>query len=191
MSGLLSFEEKSILLKQARIAMEEAVNTGTYKQIDFNNIPANLCQLGSSFVTLTKKGELRGCIGSLDFKIPLVEDVRRHAVAAALNDFRFPPVQTEELKEILIEISHLTLPRQYFYQSPGELLRKLRPNIDGVVLRDGIHQATFLPQVWIKIPDPENFLSQLCLKMGAPAHYWRTNQLEILIYQVDEFHESG
>jgi AMMECR1 domain-containing protein len=69
------------------------------------------------------------------------------------------------------------------------LLAKLRPGIDGVVLSDGLRRATFLPQVWEKLPEPELFLEHLCQKMGAPADLWRKKHLEVLIYQVEEFHE--
>jgi AMMECR1 domain-containing protein len=75
------------------------------------------------------------------------------------------------------------------YENPDELLKKLRPNIDGVVIQDGMHRATFLPQVWEKIPIPEEFLDQLCMKMGAPPDLWRRKKLEVKTYQVEEFHE--
>ena len=70
-----------------------------------------------------------------------------------------------------------------------DLLEKLRPGIDGVLLRDGQRRATFLPQVWDKLPDPADFLDNLCYKMGAPSNLWRKKHLDVLIYQVEEFHE--
>jgi len=75
------------------------------------------------------------------------------------------------------------------YQNAQELLKKIRPGVDGVVLQDGLRKATFLPQVWEKLPCPELFLSQLCMKMGAPADLWRKKPLDVYIYQVQEFHE--
>jgi hypothetical protein len=119
----------------------------------------------------------------------LAEDVRNHAVAAALDDYRFPPVRPVELESIAIEISYLTSPKPLVYSEPTELPGLLRPEIDGVVLMDGIRRATFLPQVWQKLPDPEDFLSHLCQKMGGHPNIWRQKMLQVKTYQVDEFHE--
>ena len=83
----------------------------------------------------------------------------------------------------------LTRPQPLKYDRPDELLTLLRPNIDGVILRDGMRRATFLPQVWDKIPDPQDFLEELCMKMGAQPDLWRRKKLEVLTYQVEEFHE--
>lgn len=102
--------------------------------------------------------------------------MREHAVAAALEDFRFPPVRPEELSEIRIEVSYLTPLEPVEFDSPEELLSRLRPGVDGVVLRQGWRRATFLPQVWEQIPDPQEFLDHLCLKMGRPPRLlaqWR------------------
>jgi AmmeMemoRadiSam system protein A len=140
-------------------------------------------------VTLTSRGYLRGCVGALEAYQSLAEDVCEHAVAAAFQDYRFPPVQARELKDIEIEISYLTQPEPLKYENPDALPKLLRPNIDGVVLRDGGRRATFLPQVWEKIPNPEEFLEELCMKMGAPADLWRRKRLNVMIYQVEEFHE--
>jgi AmmeMemoRadiSam system protein A len=128
-------------------------------------------------------------VGALEPYQSLVEDVREHAIAAAFQDYRFPPVQANEIKDIEIEISYLTRPEKLDYKNPNELPKILRPNIDGVVLRDGMKRATFLPQVWDKIPDPEEFLEQLCMKMGSPADLWRRKKLDVMTYQVEEFHE--
>jgi AmmeMemoRadiSam system protein A len=140
-------------------------------------------------VTLTSHGELRGCIGALEATQPLVEDVRIHAIAAALEDYRFPPVHPEELPFIKIEISRLTTPQPLDYRDPADLLSQLRPGVDGVVLRDGMRRATFLPQVWEKVPEADIFLGMLCRKMGAPTETWRKKKLTVLTYQVEEFHE--
>jgi AmmeMemoRadiSam system protein A len=144
---------------------------------------------GAAFVTLTIAGELRGCIGSLQAFRPLIEDVLDHAVDAALNDYRFQPVSTEEVPLLEIEISHLSAPQPLDYAEPAQLPTKLKPQVDGVVLRDGGRSATFLPQVWDQLSDPQQFLNQLCQKMGAPASLWRQKKLQVSIYHVDEFHE--
>lgn len=185
----LTEEERCTLIKLAREALEAGVSGVPLSKLDFSTLSYRLQQPGATFVTLTRKGELRGCIGTLEAQIALAEDVRQHAVAAALNDYRFPPVNPSEIQEIEIEVSYLTCPVPLHYDDPADLMRKLRPCIDGVLIRDGWHRATFLPQVWEKIPDPADFLSHLCMKMGRPPDIWRKQPLEIYIYQVEEMHE--
>jgi AmmeMemoRadiSam system protein A len=188
--GGLTQEEKRILLKLAREAIEDAVCRRYLPPIDLSRLPERLREPGAAFVTLTEGGELRGCIGALEATQPLAVDVREHAAAAAVEDFRFPPVRPEELDRLEIEISRLTPPQPLEYDGPLDLMRKLHPGIDGVVLKDGIRRATFLPQVWEKLPNPGEFLDQLCLKMGLPRNTWRTRKLEVLIYQVEQFQED-
>ncbi|MCX7607772.1 MAG: AmmeMemoRadiSam system protein A [Anaerolineales bacterium] len=185
----LSEAEKQYLLKLARRSIEAAVRGEPPPPIDPSALTPTLRAPGASFVTLTKGGALRGCIGALEPYQPLVEDVREHAAAAALQDFRFPPVTPDELDEIKIEISRLTPPTPLEYRNTEDLIAKLRPGVDGVVLRDGWRRATFLPQVWEKIPDKADFLSHLCHKMGVPPDTWRKKHLEVFVYQVEEFHE--
>jgi AmmeMemoRadiSam system protein A len=185
----LTSEERSVLLHLARQSLEKAVKGEILPALDTNAIPSSLLAPGATFVTLTKRGELRGCIGALEAHQPLVEDVREHAVAAALQDYRFPPVQQEEISDIGIEISRLTTPQPLEYTGPDDLVSHLRPGVDGVVIRDGFRRATFLPQVWEKIPDPRVFLSYLCQKMGESPDLWMHKKLEVLTYQVEEFQE--
>jgi AmmeMemoRadiSam system protein A len=189
MPDQLTQEQRQTLLKAARKAMEQAVCGDLLTPVDLNTFEPRLRELGATFVTLTRKGDLRGCIGTLEAYQPLIEDACEHAIAAALQDYRFPPVQPEELPEIKIEISRLTTPLPFEYESPEELLNHLKPNVDGVVLRDGFRRATFLPQVWEKVPEPALFLDLLCQKMGAPMNLWQRKKLEVFIYQVEEFHE--
>lgn len=181
--------ERALLLKFARQALEDGVCGRPLLPLFLDELSPRLRQPGASFVTLTSHGELRGCIGTLEASQPLVEDVRQHAVAAALEDFRFPPVRVNELPFIKVEISRLTVPIPLDYQDAADLLRQLRPGVDGVVLMDGIRRATFLPQVWEKVPDAEIFLGMLCRKMGAPTEAWRKQRLTVLIYTVEEFHD--
>ncbi len=185
----LTQEEKQFLLHLARQVLERAVRGEKVPPIELEALSPCLQAEGASFVTLTKGGELRGCVGALEPYQPLAEDVREHTVAAALEDFRFPPVQPDELPQIEVEVSRLTRPVPLAYDGPEDLLAKLQPGLDGVVIRDGFRRATFLPQVWDKIPDKVDFLDQLCWKMGAEPDLWRRNKLEVLIYQVEEFHE--
>ena len=185
----LDASERRLLLKLARQALEDGVCSRPLSPIFLNELSPRLRQPGASFVTLTSHGELRGCIGALEASQPLVEDVRQHAVAAALEDFRFPPVHPDELPFIHIEISRLTTPELLEYRDSEDLLRQLRPGVDGVVLMDGLRRATFLPQVWEKVPEAEIFLGMLCRKMGSSTDAWRKKKLTVLTYQVEEFHE--
>lgn len=185
----LTLEERQFLLKLARQSLEAGVRGESLPPLDLSTLTPLLRQMGTSFVTLTQHGQLRGCIGALEPYQSLAEDVREHAVAAALNDYRFPSVQPEELPSIEIEISRLTKPQLLEYTDAEGLLRKLRPGIDGVILSDGVRRSTFLPQVWKKIPDPKAFLGYLCEKMGALSNLWQYKKLDVFIYQVEEFHE--
>ncbi len=189
MSDSLTPEEKQILLKLARQAIEAAVNGEAPPPPAPASLTPSLLADGASFVTLTKRGALRGCIGALEPYQPLAADVCEHAAAAAREDYRFPPVEADELSEIEIEVSRLTLPAPLEYRDADDLLAKLRPGVDGVILRDGWRRATFLPQVWEKIPDKAEFLANLCYKMGAAPDAWRKKHLEVLTYQVEEFRE--
>jgi len=186
---LLSPDERLFLLKLARQALEAGVRGEPAPKLDLQSLPPSLSQPGASFVTLTRGGDLRGCVGALEPYLPLAEDVQEHAIAAALQDYRFPPVQPAELADINIEVSRLTLPQDLDYSSPEDLLARLRPGVDGVTLIDGRRRATFLPQVWEKLPDGQTFLAHLCSKMGGPTDLWRKKKLRVQIYQVEEFHE--
>ena len=189
MQDELTPEERNTLLRLAREAMEHGVRDEPLPALDESMLSAKLREDGASFVTLTVRGELRGCIGALEPYQPLAQDVREHAVAAALEDPRFPPVSERELSGIQIEVSRLTRPVPLEYKDANDLLSKLRPHIDGVILRDSFHRATFLPQVWEKIPGTAEFLNNLCYKMGVSDNTWRIKHLEVLVYQVEEFHE--
>jgi hypothetical protein len=189
MENQLTTEERQTLLKLARQALEASVRGQALPPLDPASLSSRLRQPGASFVTLTRRKELRGCVGALEAYQSLAEDVREHASAAALQDYRFHPVQAQELSEIQIEVSCLTPPQDLEYAQPGDLAGVLRPHIDGVTLFDGWRKATFLPQVWEKLPDPVDFLAHLCQKMGADPDLWRRRKLRVQTYQVEEFHE--
>lgn len=189
MADELTPEERTTLLRLARQAMELGVRGQALSPIDESTLPPALREVGATFITLTVHGQLRGCIGALEPYQPLAEDVREHAVAAALEDPRFPRVSERELNGIQIEVSRLTRPIPLEYKDSNDLLSKLRPHVDGVVMRHGFRRATFLPQVWEKIPNPAEFLSNLCYKMGLQAEAWRSQHLDVFTYQVEEFHE--
>lgn len=191
MEDKLTSEEQKTLLRLAREALECGVKGEHLPPLDTSVLTPRLREDGASFVTLTESGQLRGCIGALEPYQSLAQDVREHAVAAALEDPRFPPVSGHELDRINIEVSRLTHPVPLQYTDTNDLLSRLRPHVDGVILRDSFRRATFLPQVWEKISDPAEFLSNLCYKMGADPELWRRKHLEVLVYQVEEFQEAA
>jgi len=147
-------------------------------------------QVAGTFVCLKKNQQLRGCIGNLISENSIAEGVRSNAINAALNDYRFKELTRDELEEIDVEVSVLTPPQKITYSDWHDLVSKLRVGIDGVILRKGAMSATFLPQVWHQLPLVESFLSQLCLKAGLSSEAWKTEPLEIEIYQVQSFSRS-
>lgn len=139
---------------------------------------------GASFVTLTLHGELRGCIGSLQAYQPLADDVAQNAFNAAFRDPRFAPLDDSERDALDLHISILSPGTPIHFTSEADLLRQLRPGIDGLILQDGHHRGTFLPQVWESLPDPVDFLAHLKRKAGLPSHYWSPT-LQVQRYTVD------
>jgi len=145
---------------------------------------------GASFVTLHLQGQLRGCIGSLQARRPLGRDVALNATAAAFQDDRFPPLRHRELPAVVLEVSVLSPLEPVAFKDEEELLKLLRPGVDGLVLDYPGHRGTFLPQVWAQLPEPEAFLAQLKRKAGLPAHFWNEG-LRISRYTVTEYQETG
>lgn len=188
--GALPAEQRSLLLRLARQAMELAASGKPGPALRLEDLPETLRAPHATFVTLTSRGDLRGCIGALQASLPLAEDVVEHARAAATEDFRFHPVRPEETSGIEIEISILSDPVPLEYGDADDLVASLRPNTDGVILTSGRHRATFLPQVWEKIPEPHQFLDLLCEKAGLPRRAWHTGHLDVLTYQVESFEET-
>ena len=131
-----------------------------------------LLEPGAVFITLKRDGVLRGCVGSLAAVRPLLDDVRENAVAAACRDTRFPPVEPAELDGLELEVTELTAPVPMSFADEADALAQLRPGEDGVVLRWGRRRATFLPQVWDSLPEPESFLAQLKRKAGLSEDFW-------------------
>ncbi len=141
----------------------------------------------ASFVTLHLGEALRGCIGSLEARRPLVCDVAHNAFAAAFQDPRFPPLSAAELQALRIHISVLSAPQPLHFTSQEDLLRQLRPGIDGLILEEGeVYRGTFLPSVWASLPEPRQFLAQLKLKAGLPPDYW-SDTLRVWRYTTESF----
>lgn len=150
-----------------------------------------LAKPGATFVTLTWGGKLRGCIGSLEARRALGEDVVANALSAAFRDPRFPPLTAAEFAEVELEVSELSAPQPLWEVglAPAEpvALDMLRPRVDGVVIRYGSQRATFLPQVWDQLPDPAEFMANLKAKAGLPRDFW-SRDISVETYQVREHH---
>lgn len=144
---------------------------------------------GATFVTLMQHQALRGCIGTLEARRPLLQDVAHNAQAAAFHDPRFSPIVPAELATVSIYISVLSRPEPFLVQDREELLRRLEPGRHGVILQEGARRATFLPAVWDSLPEAEDFLEQLLHKAGLPRHHWSPT-LRFLVYTTESFSET-
>jgi len=182
--------ERRFLLELARKTVREVAATGKPPAVDTATLAPKFTTNKGCFVTLTERGALRGCIGHIVAQEPLVQAVVDNARNAALRDPRFPPVTAEEVAQLEIEISVLTDPLPLFFSSPKDLLQKLQPGKDGVVLQIGGRGATYLPQVWEQIPDKVEFLNSLAEKAGCNASDWRGSGVTVSIYHVESFKES-
>ncbi|MCI4441306.1 AmmeMemoRadiSam system protein A [Tibeticola sp.] len=178
------------LLRLARAAIERALGMPGHALPPFPEaVEAALDAPGATFVTLTQRGALRGCIGSLVAHRRLREDVQANAVAAALEDPRFAPLSVDELPRTEVEVSLLSPPQPIPVHSRAEALRALRPGVDGVIFSWGPYRSTFLPQVWEQLSEPEVFLQHLVAKAGLPPDFWDTG-VRLQRYTVEKWRES-
>jgi len=164
---------------------------GERYELDEASLPPRLLEEKACFVTLNKDKRLRGCIGHLSARVKLFECVQENALNAALRDSRFRQVTETELADIKVEISVLSEPKPLSYDSPDDLLQKLIPEVDGVIIKRGMRSSTYLPVVWEQLPDKEEFLSRLCEKQGSGPDCWKLEGTVIETYQAQEFHEQG
>ena len=182
----LTDSERSTLLALAAASIAHGLEHGRPLVPRDPSYPSALRLERASFVTLNTHGRLRGCIGALEARRPLAEDVAVHAFAAAFQDPRFPPLGHPELQALHIHISVLNPRERLEARSEAEAISALRPGIDGLILEEGGLRSTFLPAVWDSLPDPGEFLSRLRLKAGLPAQYW-SETLTLFRYTVEEF----
>lgn len=161
-----------LLLRLARESIRHGLQHGKPLPVDLAATPPDLRDVRATFVTLEIDGRLRGCIGTLEAHRPLAVDVAVNAYESAFRDPRFPPVQSFEEPQLGIHISILTPPAPLPCAGEADLLAKLRPGVDGLILQDGRGRATFLPSVWDDLADPKLFLEHLKLKAGLPADHW-------------------
>jgi AmmeMemoRadiSam system protein A len=187
----LTHEEQRHLLTLACDAIAAAANGQPLPQPDLNSLSPALSQLGACFVTINQAGTLRGCTGTLIATRQLALEVVRSAAQTATGDPRFDPIRPDELDTLEIEISVLSSPRKLHFDDPALLPELIRPGVDGVTLYHGAQRATFLPQVWERIPDPQRFLEMLCRKMGLPSTAWTEPGITAEVYQVTHFSEDN
>lgn len=189
MKDHLSLQERKGLLSLARSVIESRLVDGVQTQRPEPPSPAMLEQRGC-FVTLHKAGQLRGCIGTIEPVSSLIECVESNAQNAAFRDPRFPALQKEELSDIDIEVSVLTVPKKLAFEDGQDLKRQLKPLVHGVILSRGFRRSTFLPQVWEQLPDKDQFLEHLCLKGGMSATAWKDPKTEVRVYEAEVFGEQ-
>jgi AmmeMemoRadiSam system protein A len=186
----LSEDEGNYLLAVARNTIKDRLHNREGPQINWKDLPEKFQEQLGTFVTLTIDGNLRGCIGHIIPRETVIEGIRENSINAAFRDPRFPPLTREEFENTEIEISILTAPEELSYTDADDLLNKLRPGVDGLIIKKGPYEATFLPQVWDQLPDKEEFLSHLCLKAGLSHDSWRKEKLQVSTYQVQAFEEE-
>lgn len=173
------------LLPLARAAISAALG----QPVQITRFTDALQERGACFVTLTQRGQLRGCIGSLEAHRSLLADVRANAVAAALHDPRFPPLTLPELATINIEVSLLSPLQAMSFDNEADALAQLRPNVDGVVFEFERYRSTFLPQVWEQLPNAQSFMAHLKQKAGLSAQFWSPG-IRLQRYTVSKFKET-
>ena len=181
----MSDERGVVLLPIARAAISGALKV-SYKA---DESAPWLAEHGACFVTLTQRGELRGCIGSLQAHQPLLADIKGNAISAAIRDPRFTPLSTEELDITTVEISLLSSTQAMEVRDEADALAQLRPGVDGIIFEFGRYRSTFLPQVWESLAQPRQFLGMLRRKAGLPDDFW-AEDVKLLRYTVTKWSES-
>lgn len=192
MTEKVSIEDGALLLKLARQTILYELGEKKISSVQLKKKVSSLVleENRGVFVSLHKQGDLRGCIGNIEPVKTIFDGVRDNAKHAALNDPRFSPLSVEELKDTCIEVSILTRPRPLDYSDADDLIKKLRPAVDGVIIQQESRRATFLPQVWDQLRTPELFLAHLCMKAGLSSGEWKSGSLKVSTYQVQLFEEG-
>ncbi|MGW8269573.1 MAG: AmmeMemoRadiSam system protein A, partial [Burkholderiales bacterium] len=175
------------LLALARAAI--AHRFGELAEAPRVDAPLWLRQAGATFVTLTRAGTLRGCIGSLEPRRALGDDVVANALGAAFGDPRFAPLTAAEWPGTQLEVSLLSTPKSIHFADDAELLESIEPGVDGLIVQLNDRRATFLPQVWESIPDKRRFLAELVAKAGLPADT-RLARCRVLRYRAMKWREA-
>lgn len=168
----LSMAARMRLLHIARSSIGHGLLSHKPLALEMDDLPGILGEPLGTFVTLRHREMLRGCVGSIEPTRPLAEAVAVAAYSAAFRDTRFPPLREDELHVVNIEISVLSPLQPMLAGNEQSLLGQLQPGLDGLVVEDEYHRATFLPKVWEQLVAPPDFLRALKQKAGLPADYW-------------------
>lgn len=178
-----------LLLQIARTSISNALGRALAMPEPTGQAAELLEAPGASFVTLNQRGQLRGCIGSLQAHRPLIQDIRANAVAAALHDPRFAPLTLPELDILTVEVSVLSALQTLSFTSEADALAQLRPGVDGLVIEFERYRSTFLPQVWEQLPNPRQFMAHLKQKAGLAPDFWAPG-VQLQRYTVAKFKET-
>jgi MEMO1 family protein len=162
------------------LARRAICGNGAIRGLD--KIPPALIRAGACFVTLHKAGDLRGCCGTILARRPLIQDISANALRAAYQDPRSIPLEQGEWKEVSLSVTLLSPLQPMSFTSEAELLSKVQPFEDGLLIEDAGWHAVFLPAVWEMLPDKQEFLERLKEKAGLPRRYWSSN------YRVSRFY---
>ena len=176
------------LLRLARGSIEHGIRFDEPLPVDDAGLPASLAEPAATFTTLYLAGELRGCCGSLEAVRPLAVDVAYSAFRAAFRDPRFTPLGKSELARVSLEIAVLSPLEPFVVSDEADLVDRLRPGVDGLVMQAGARHATFLPKVWDSFPEPRRFIAALKIKCGLLEDDW-PEHLEFQRYRTTSYAE--
>lgn len=177
------------LLRLARGSIEHGLAHGEPLPIRFDGLPAAMADPAATFTTLRLDDKLRGCVGNLESTRPLAQDVAHTAFQAAFRDPRFDPLGQHEINGIVVEVSVLSPMAPLSVSDEADLIQRLVPGVDGLVIVKGLQRATFLPKVWDQLPDPRQFVAALKKKCGLPQDYW-SETLEFQRYNTASYTEQ-
>ena len=176
------------LLDWARRSVAHGVQHGCAYPVDVNEVPAQLKVLRATFVTIYRKGRLRGCVGTLQAWCPLAQDICQNAFSAAFHDNRFSVVQEHELATLKYKLSILSIPERMTFSSEADVLDQIDAGKDGVILAYGERKSTFLPSVWAQLPNKKDFWTHLKQKAGLSKNWW-SSAAQVFKYQSELIEE--
>jgi uncharacterized protein len=183
-------QEGALVVKLARRGVDAETRD---LDIDTFDVPESFRQKSGAFVTLkTFPGEeLRGCIGYTEPIFPLAETVLR-AAQAACHDPRFPALRSEELDQVTVEVSVLTLPEELKTEDRRSLVNEIVVGQDGLIVERGLYRGLLLPQVPLEWNwDANTFLEQTCIKAGMTPDMWLDKRTKIFSFRAEIFHEES
>jgi hypothetical protein len=177
---------RGMLLRIAADSIRTGLREGHASEPRLEDLPEPLRLPAACFVTLHRHDQLRGCIGSLEARAPLAQNVADNAFNAAFRDPRFPELTAPELADLELDISVLGTPCALQFSSEADLVTQLRPREDGLILEAGGRRGTFLPSVWESLPGPGDFLRHLKQKAGLPMDFW-SDEVRVMRYGTESF----